>query len=284
MGKIIGSPREITQSDIDDAKRNGGILSVVSGNVANSSTLTAAPLAEGQTQKRLQSQSTPEGTVAKRSCTRNENVAAVKPIESSSAAVQSRVVVICSVHFPLTPLTTDQMECVSLAIMEKIIQNKDGDVKPQFTELIHKDGYLSLSCKNDLTRDWLIKNVPTLVPWTGAKIHAVDEELMPHSKRAVAFIPNGAKHDTPWIMAALKGQNHNFNFESWTFVKRIIRQPNAMMVWVIDQKSADLLKSNKNELFFGFGTISVDFKTADHTKNATLYMEMKKLETTKKVR
>lgn len=198
----------------------------------------------------------------------------VKPSIFFGAVLKQRVVAVCSVDYPLNPLTVDQMQSCSLMIMERIIQNKKGMVKPAFSGSTYKVGYFSIVCNDDSTKDWLIKTIPMISPWVGAKLHAVDEKAMYHPLCAVAFIAKGAKYETPWIMDLLEGQNYNYNFQAWRVLRRINRGPNALLVWVIDKISADLLKIENNKLNFFYKAILVKFKTDDQTTVEKLTEEM----------
>lgn len=211
----------------------------------------------------LQPSSPPRVIAAKKPRTEEAEIVAPALNQTStpsSAAVQtSRLVAICSKDYPLIHLTPEQIDEMTEAILDKIVQNKDGQVKPKFTNSLLKTGYLSLTCKDDLTRDWLAKIIPTIVPWEGAKLHAVDEEALPYPRCAMAFIPNGAKLDTNRILALLEGQNDHYKFGAWALLNRTSIGINTTVIFAIDKISVDLLKQNNYELNFGFGAISVGF-------------------------
>lgn len=243
---------------------------------------TLASTAPLKRQLSVQSPETPEmkplspaqGPPTKRPCSAVANIETAAPTPSS----KSLVIAICPVDYPANLLTPDQMDAVTMDIMDLIVQNRKEDVKPKFSNSVRKLGFLAVVCKDDSTRDWLVEHVPSLIPWEGAKLHAVDQQSLTHPIRAVAFIKNGTRHKTAWIMSLLEGQNRHYNFKHWCIIKRLNLGPNSMLVWAIDQSSADLLKKGKNELSFFFGSLTVGFKTADQILNDKLVDEMRELD------
>lgn len=200
--------------------------------------------------------------------------ALVKPSKLFGGIMNQRVVAVCSVDYPLNPLSTKQMDITSVMIMKRIIENKKGMVKPSFSGSSYKAGYLSIVCNDGPTKDWIIKTIPTIIPWEGAQLHAVDEKMMSYPLCAVAFIANGAKHETTWIMDLLEGQNYNYNFEAWRLVRRVNRGENSMMVWVIDNISADLLRIENNKMNFCYKALFIKFKPEEQTTVEKLTEEM----------
>lgn len=200
--------------------------------------------------------------------------ALVKPSKLFGEIMNQRVVAVCSVDYPLNPLSTKQMDITSVMIMKRIIENKKGMVKPSFSGSSYKAGYLSIVCNDGPTKDWIIKTIPTIIPWEGAQLHAVDEKMVSYPLCAVAFIANGAKHETTWIMDLLEGQNYNYNFEAWRLVRRVNRGENSMMVWVIDNISADLLRIENNKMNFCYKALFIKFKPEEQTTVEKLSEEM----------
>lgn len=190
------------------------------------------------------------------------------------------MIAVCSQAYPLNLLTTEQITAVTIAIMDKIVENKDGKLKPQFTSSVRKAGYLSITCKDELTRLWLVKIVPTLVPWEGARLYVLNGDALSRPILAMAIITNDANYDSPRIMKLLAGQNDHYNFKAWRCLRGWIREKTVTIVWAIDQRSADLLKENHNKLFFALGTIKVDLKSVDQADPVEIFREIVKYEAT----
>lgn len=202
------------------------------------------------------------------------------PETTFAVALTQKEVAICSAEYPQNPLTTEIMDEIQDLLLDKIVELRHSSVKPQFNNSIYKAGYMTLVCKDEATRNWIMKVIPTIAPSGGGKMQAMDEANMPHPLRAVAYLPNGARHKSDRILHLLEGQNDGYNFSAWRVLKRINRHTNAMIVWAIDQQSGNKITENGKKLYFGYKDVTFHLKSEDQTSEEKLIEELNSFEIT----
>jgi hypothetical protein len=104
------------------------------------------------------------------------------------------------------------MDLISEEIIDAIVDLNPEDPPPQFDGTTYKPGYLSVRCTDQDTTNWLTKVASNIKVGDSTPLKAIVESLLPHPKRAVVTIPNGAKWLTPKIMKLLENQNSGINF------------------------------------------------------------------------
>ena len=211
--------------------------------------------------KRPRSVTTPEDNSkrAKKEGLPEEEAVSATPMDkppSYASALKHTLVAICHQDYPCVLLTTSDMDLISEEIIDAIVDLNPEDPPPQFDGTTYKPGYLSVRCTDQDTTNWLTKVASNIKVGDSAPLKAIVESLLPHPKRAVVTIPNGAKWLTPKIMKLLENQNSGINFGAWRLMHRINRIANVLMIWSIDVESAETLNQRDCKLFIGLGRMA----------------------------
>lgn len=92
--------------------------------------------------------------------------------EVQGTCLKGHQVNIMAADFPTTILTTQQMYLVEEAIVDRILKNKERNVKPKYEHSCHLMGYLTITCRDVETAEWTKKQVIDLKPWEDSDLRA----------------------------------------------------------------------------------------------------------------
>ncbi|XP_063372414.1 uncharacterized protein LOC134660568 [Cydia amplana] len=152
------------------------------------------------------------------------------------------------------PMSEDQMKSVhrhlNLAMVKQWANAKGG--APQFLGFIHKTGWILVTCVNQVSRDWLVKEVPNLKPWPEAKLSVIPEGELPKPATAITFIPESEAASVEEALALFRVQNFGLNTELWKVLGEKAEQGGRVVTFALDEPSAETLKANGGEVAIGF--------------------------------
>ncbi|XP_062709190.1 uncharacterized protein LOC134288405 [Aedes albopictus] len=174
--------------------------------------------------------------------------------------------------FPTVQLTTAQLDLLQEALLLRVVQQRNEPMKPKFNNLIYKSGYMDLICKDQETAEWLKRISPSMKPWEGAELMAMDEVAIPRPEMIRAFFPQSSSYDDDRIKALIESQN-DITTTNWRIVKRsILKDIHVEWIFTVEGASMEKLKKSKYTLNYRFGEIQLrkitDQPTAD-TANPT---------------
>lgn len=174
--------------------------------------------------------------------------------------------------FPTVQLTTAQLDLLQEALLLRVVQQRNEPIKPKFNNLIYKSGYMVLICKDQETAEWLKRISPSMKPWEGAELMAMDEVAIPRPEMIRAFFPQSSSYDDDRIKALIESQN-DITTTNWRIVKRsILKDIHVEWIFTVEGASMEKLKKSKYTLNYRFGEIQLrkitDQPTAD-TANPT---------------
>lgn len=129
-----------------------------------------------------------------------------------------------------------------------------------------------LICKDQETAEWLKRISPSMKPWEGAELMAMDEVAIPRPEMIRAFFPQSSSYDDDRIKALIESQN-DITTTNWRIVKRsILKDIHVEWIFTVEGASMEKLKKSKYTLNYRFGEIQLrkitDQPTAD-TANPT---------------
>ncbi|CAH1971264.1 unnamed protein product [Acanthoscelides obtectus] len=159
--------------------------------------------------------------------------------------------------FPDDVMTQDQVEKVKEAILDKIIEMDDSQVKPKFLRAINRSDYLALTCANEDTLTWLENEISSIQPWEDCKLKIEKGDSFPTSEVLYADLPKSQDYTTEKMLKLIDGQNEGLSATSWkvvskstggTMVELIVKVPPAIM-----QK----LKEMDYKVNYKFGTVRI---------------------------
>lgn len=243
----------------------------------NSATSEDVPK-QKRTKKRLDprdraEQSNHDGPMAQQSSDGHQNSGENQTAgHSYSDMTNRRKVGVVPKHFPTSHLSTTQLDALQEALLLKVEKQRNEPMKPKFCNLLYKSGYMVLVCKDLETADWVKEITPSLIPWEGAELEAMDEEKIQRPEPIRAFFPQSAKYCDERIKTLIESQN-KITTSSWRILQR--STPNDIHVeWIftVDGPSmANLTKSNFI-LNYRFGEIQlrkIKGKTTQSNENST---------------
>lgn len=172
--------------------------------------------------------------------------------------------------FPNVQLTTAQLDLLQEALLLRVVQQRNEPIKPKFNNLIYKSGYMVLICKDQETAVWLKKISPSMKPWEGAELMAMDEAAIPRPDMLRAFFPQSSSYDDDHIKALIESQN-NIDTTNWRIVKRsILKDIHVEWIFTVEGASMEKLQKSKYTLNYRFGEIQLrkitEQSTAANTK------------------
>ena len=153
-------------------------------------------------------------------------------------------------EYPSVEMSPTQLEEVQEAILSKVVLQRDEEFKPKFLNCLYRPGYIVLVCENQQTATWLKTITPSIEPWEGAKIEALDEEKIPRPEVLLAFFPRSADYSDERIIELIESQN-NLKASSWRILNRTIK--NGLHVeWVITVDHASMVELERTEFSINY--------------------------------
>ncbi|XP_055632056.1 uncharacterized protein LOC129771933 isoform X2 [Toxorhynchites rutilus septentrionalis] len=160
-------------------------------------------------------------------------------------------------NYPVVELSTDQQNLIEDAIFDAVLLQRKEQLKPKFANCTYKPGYMIINCLDKPTSEWLMKLVPSLVPWKDAELLAVDESNIPKPDILVTIFPKSVKYDNNIIKALIESQNNNINTDAWRILKRsVINNLHIEWALTVDGASMKTLVNRGMTINYKFGQIS----------------------------
>lgn len=182
-----------------------------------------------------------------------------KPGQLSNSDVTSRVNVgILPKNYPMVELSTQQQNLIEEATFDAVLLQRKEQLKPKFANCTYKPGYMIINCLDKPTSEWLIKLIPTLVPWKDAELLGVDEANIPRPDILVTLFPKSVKYDNNTIRALIESQNENLNTDAWRILNRsVINNMHIEWAFTVDGATMKTLIDRDMRINYKFGQISL---------------------------
>lgn len=164
---------------------------------------------------------------------------------------------VLSKGYPKIELSTDQLTAIQKEILMKVAGQRKESLKPKFGNCVLKSGYLIIVCKNPETADWLKGIIPSITPWAGAELLAVDEKDIPRPEILIGFFPWSAEDSNEEILTLLESQNEGLAVDAWRILQRSIKNQHVELVFTVDGGSLNSIIKNCFNLDFKFGYASL---------------------------
>ncbi|XP_062708137.1 uncharacterized protein LOC134288180 [Aedes albopictus] len=155
--------------------------------------------------------------------------------------------------YPDIELSTEQLTAIQKDILKKVAGQRKELLKPKFGNCVLKSGYLIIVCKNQETADWLKSIIPSVNPWAGAQLLAVEEKDIPRPEILIGFFPLSAEDSNEEILALLESQNDGLAVDTWRVLQRNVKNQHVELVFTVDGGSLNSIKKSDFSLDFKFG-------------------------------
>ncbi|KAL9695173.1 hypothetical protein quinque_014458 [Culex quinquefasciatus] len=117
--------------------------------------------------------------------------------------------------YPQCQFTERQMQIVQDAILYNVTLQRNEQFKPKFTNCWQRYGCLVINCQDIQTAQWLDHLVPTLSPWEGADLVAIEASNIPRLEVLIGFFPQSVADDDQAIKVFIESQNDGLSTENW---------------------------------------------------------------------
>ncbi|XP_055715186.1 uncharacterized protein LOC129809404 [Phlebotomus papatasi] len=157
--------------------------------------------------------------------------------------------------FPEVVLTSSQLDSVKKAINEAIFSTEHS-TPPNFNGCLYRGGYLVLLCLDQASANWLLQTAPTLRPWVGATLRAVDEKEVPRGKLIEGLFPDAAKISTEGLLKLITSQNPTCRVPLWRILERRNIGHAAKLVVSVDHTTYRALQAKGLKVSFGIEQVA----------------------------
>ncbi|XP_030746950.1 uncharacterized protein LOC115875593 [Sitophilus oryzae] len=176
--------------------------------------------------------------------------------ESKSAAL----VKIAAVHagFPEVKMELEKLEAVQKFILAAYEAIQEGGPQVRFQKFIYKPGFLEITCADDTSATWLKGIIPTLKPWEGASLKALEGEEATMSHVCIVFIPDedGERLEIKRILNRLRISNRCLKTHLWNVMESEPMDKGVLWTFSMDKDSREELHKLGMSPFFGFGKLT----------------------------
>nr|CAH7756807.1 unnamed protein product [Callosobruchus chinensis] len=176
--------------------------------------------------------------------------------------------------FPDSVLSSDQVEQVKEAILDKIVDMDECLVKPKFLRAINRIDYLSLICANEETVTWLANEIASIKPWEECSLKIMKGDSFPVSEIVHATLPKSTEYTTEKILKLIEGQNEGLKATSWRMVSKSTLGNMVELALKVNPTSMQKLKDMDYKVNYKFGTVRIgpkDKPKAAKTNKATTF-------------
>lgn len=170
-------------------------------------------------------------------------------------------VAIMHAHHPCETLREEEIKKIKRAIADELDKvEADGPVL-QFVANARRDGWLSVTCNNKETKDWMIKIGSTMQPWKDAQLKVADTNEMPKLHTCVAHISPEETMPKERFASRVAKQNPGLNTSSWRIL-RVDKEKNGgqTFAFAVDDASLAYLQKNNCRLFLTLSKIQIRIK------------------------
>ncbi|XP_030746581.1 uncharacterized protein LOC115875303 [Sitophilus oryzae] len=199
-----------------------------------------------QSSKRPGSDGRPESQYqGKRPKTESEATALVK-----IAAVHAR--------FPEVNMELEKLEAVQKSILAAYEAIQEGGPQVRFQKFTYKPGFLEITCADYTSATWLKEIIPTLRPWEGASLKALEGEEATMSHVCIVFIPDedGERLEIKRILNRLRISNRCLKTHLWNVMESEPMDKGVLWTFSVDKDSREELHKLGMSPFFGFGKLT----------------------------
>ncbi|KAF6213545.1 hypothetical protein GE061_011265 [Apolygus lucorum] len=186
-------------------------------------------------------------------------------VTSYKDAVVGRKVGILDVNYPETLLMFEQMLRIQESILQGIVDQEGIGPKPVFLDSTYRRGWLSITCGNDTTLEWLKNHMANSRPCEETNLKLVEGADLPHPHIVFGYFPNSADDAEERILALIKGQNEGLHVEHWRTLSRLTEGTMTKLTLSVDTASAAVLRAG-NKINYKFGKAVMKIKR--NTKRA----------------
>lgn len=169
--------------------------------------------------------------------------------------------------YPKGQLDEDRLKAVKASVLAAydVIPREGPQVR--LAKCVLRPGHLVMTCADSASAAWLRDVVPTLRPWEGASLVALEGDDIPKPCACTVFVPDedGVRVEAERLLSRLKVSNHGLNTEYWKVWASTPMDKGRMWVLQMDKESLEELKKLDMSPYFGIGKLKFRQKNVGHT-------------------
>jgi hypothetical protein len=123
---------------------------------------------------------------------------------------------------------------------------------PRLVDTYWAKGTAIMVCQDADTKDWLEKQVPSMVAWEGSRLKVVGKDALPTYKRVAAWFP-GPMEDTERLFLQFRRLNRGLDTRNWRVYERKEELNGVRLVLSIDTESVTILEGLRWRPFSSMG-------------------------------
>ncbi len=159
---------------------------------------------------------------------------------------------IVPIGYPQERLKDDDIQQVRKDVLKLIFEQRDGDVKPKFTQGISaRAGWCAIHCSNEETVQWIQKQAL----WESKGYQVLLEDEIPKNYTIMGYFKNCLEDDTAFILGVVQGCNSGLPTSDWKVVNRKDdKEANLSIITIeINQGALETLKDLRFQVDYGMG-------------------------------
>lgn len=150
-------------------------------------------------------------------------------------------------------VSTEEVDAFKCALEDAILEIPDGEKVPCFLDTMVRQGMITVICEDKHSEDWLRENAPKWKAGESSVRLVAPEELTKRVKLTVLFPP--PKRDTEKAKLLLAKQNVGLETSGWIVHNKSELPSGTLLVFGVDEPSANLLKKWGYKAFLGSGHV-----------------------------
>lgn len=118
------------------------------------------------------------------------------------------------------PLSSEDLVTIKKAILKEVRDNEDVERHPEFETTTTKAGWMTITCSNEETVEWLKAKFSNVQATCGLDISLVDKDKRPRTYFVNGYFGSSANETNEGILAYIASQNRKLPAKSWNVISR----------------------------------------------------------------
>lgn len=186
---------------------------------------------------------------------------------ASLKQVENFQVAIIPIEYPRVKFIKNDCEVIERHLIGEIasLAQKGSKIGPKFEGFCSSNGFVSITCQNKETEDWLLDQVLKMDLVNGIKIKAGDPKQVLSVCKVSVFIPKPLNNlPVQNILLMLRSQNRGLRTLDWDVINRIEEQSGQTLILGIDYDSQKMLEKMNYKAYMGLTMINFRDLTSDY--------------------
>ncbi|XP_036328425.1 uncharacterized protein LOC118740822 [Rhagoletis pomonella] len=178
-----------------------------------------------------------------------------------SHSTETCKIAIAPQKYPEVKFTDEEIMKIKKSLLAEIDETEDLPAGIGFTSSVSEDGWLSLTCQNAQTKDWLMSVISTLNSTLNMDIKASIGGALSHTFICILHILPEDIMAPDALKIRLAKQNQGLSTNDWRLLNAVKTESGGQTVtYCIDAKSKSIIETRGSKLFLNFSQTTVEVK------------------------